>query len=192
MTIVAWIENGEAVDDIVSNRPIKELLSLSGLDPDANFEGFLPSLGGTVVDSDGDIRVRGLPYVWPSAVLNATGYFAIDSSEQLYWRRVQEYDAGNSGAAKTIDWLANGITQKVTMTADCTFTFTAPLAGEILVLKQVQDGTGTWTPTWPASVEWGADGEPSWSETADEVNIAVFFYDGTTYWGKAYITGGTP
>ena len=44
MAVVDYIEFGEPVDDVVSNRPVKSILSLSGLDPDADFPGFLGEL----------------------------------------------------------------------------------------------------------------------------------------------------
>jgi hypothetical protein len=50
----------------------------------------------------------------------------------------------------------------------------------------IQDGTGTWDPTWPAAVKWVGGAQPTWITTAAAVNIANFYYDGTNYWG----TGG--
>lgn len=91
---------------------------------------------------------------------------------------------GNSGAADTIDWTA-GNKQKSTLTADCTFTFTAPNGVTSLTLQLIQDGTGEWDATWPASVKW-PDGEPTWSsDTAGKKRIVSFFYDGTDYIAQA-------
>ena len=55
-----------------------------------------------------------------------------------------EYDNGNSGAAKTIDF-ANGYAQKITLTADCTLTITAPASTKPgqMRLRVIQDGTGS-------------------------------------------------
>jgi hypothetical protein len=44
MTVLSYILAGEAVDHIVSNRTVRQILSLSGLDPDADFPGFLTGL----------------------------------------------------------------------------------------------------------------------------------------------------
>ena len=98
------------------------------------------------------------------------------------------YDAGNSGAAKTIDW-ANGNTQKVTMTDNCTFTFSNPVAGSTYKLYLIQDAGGTNTHTWTGgglSITWNAATEPTWITTGDAINIAIFDYDGTTYRGDGW------
>ena len=47
----------------------------------------------------------------------------------------KEYDNGNTGTAKTIDWAANGRTQKVNANGNVTFTFTAPVEKTHLQLK---------------------------------------------------------
>jgi len=64
------------------------------------------------------------------------------------------YDAGNSGSAKTIDW-DDGDQQKVTLTADCTFTFSNVKVGGSYVLHLLQDGTGGWDITLPAACKQG-------------------------------------
>lgn len=54
-----------------------------------------------------------------------------------------EYDNGDSGTTKTIDWL-NGSLQKVTMTGNCKFTFTLPATGQgFMQLRAIQDTTGS-------------------------------------------------
>jgi hypothetical protein len=95
-----------------------------------------------------------------------------------------EYDNGNSGSTKTIDW-NNGNLQKITMSANCTFSFTdisgTPCAG--LLLKVVQNETGGYTITWPSGILW-ADGTPPTVPTgANERFIVQFHFDGTDYHG---------
>jgi hypothetical protein len=51
----------------------------------------------------------------------------------------------------------------------------------------VQDATGGRSVIWPANVLWARPGQPSWVTTANAINIANFFYDGTNYYGM----GGT-
>lgn len=63
----------------------------------------------------------------------------------------KRYDAGNSGTSKTIDW-NNGNDQLVTMTGNCTFTFSNPVAGAVYSLEMVQDGTGSRTFTAAGTV----------------------------------------
>lgn len=91
-----------------------------------------------------------------------------------------EYDNGNSGSSKTINWSTGGNVQKVTLTGDCTFTFTAPSGPAQLVLKLIMDGTLR-DPVWPATVLWGSAGEPTFSSTSGNWDIVSFYFDGTNY-----------
>lgn len=94
------------------------------------------------------------------------------------------FDAGNSGAAIALD-LANGNVQKLTLTANCTITLTAPAAGAMraLTLLVFQDGTGSRTISWPGSVSWGDAGAPVLTLTASRMDIiSLFTVDGGTTW----------
>lgn len=93
-----------------------------------------------------------------------------------------EVDNGNSGTADTIDWGA-GNNHKSTMTGNCTYTFTAPAGPANLVLKLVQDATGSRTATWPATVKWPNNTAPILTTTANRIDIVTFYYDGTNYFG---------
>lgn len=94
------------------------------------------------------------------------------------------FDAGNSGAAITLN-LTNGNVQKLTLTANCTIALTSPAAGAMraLTLLVFQDGTGSRTITWPASVKWGNAGAPVLTTTASKMDIvSLFTIDGGTNW----------
>jgi len=95
-----------------------------------------------------------------------------------------EVDNGNSGAADTINWTA-GNKQKSTLTDDCTFTFVEPSGACNLILKLVQDATGSRTVTWPGDVYWPAGTAPTLTTDADGVDIIAFYYDGTDFYGQA-------
>lgn len=86
-----------------------------------------------------------------------------------------EYDAGNSGTALEIDW-ENGNTQLVTLTGDCTFTFSNPASGGRYLIALKQDGSGSHTVTWPSSVKWAAGTAPTLTTTAGHVDIVTFVY----------------
>lgn len=90
------------------------------------------------------------------------------------------YDAGNTGAALTIDW-NNGNRQKCTLTADCTFTFSNPKTGGHYFLELIQDGTGGWEATWPVTVSWAGAVAPVLATAAGTKEIFGFQYDGATY-----------
>ncbi len=69
-----------------------------------------------------------------------------------------------------------------------TFTFTAPAQNRHVQVRMIQDATGGRTTTWPATVKWAGGVAPSFVTTANAINIANFYYDGTNYWG-AGLTG---
>lgn len=91
---------------------------------------------------------------------------------------------GNSGSTFTIIW-PTGNKQKITLTANCTFTFGAPSGVSNLLLMLTQDGTGSRTVTWPSGVKWVGAAAPTLSTAAGATDIVSFFYDGTNYWGVA-------
>jgi hypothetical protein len=93
---------------------------------------------------------------------------------------------GNSGTALTINW-NSGINQQVTLTGNCTFTFTAPIGGCRLTLRLVQDATGSRTVTWPGSVTWPTTA-PTIATAANAVTIIEFYWDGTTYHGAMFFS----
>ncbi len=85
------------------------------------------------------------------------------------------YDAGNSGTAKTIDWL-NGKAQKLLLTGNCTLTFSNPRDGGRYVLVLKQDGSGGHTVTYPASVKWDNDNVPWMSSLAAAGVLTTYLY----------------
>lgn len=91
----------------------------------------------------------------------------------------------NSGAAYTID-LHNGNVFEITLTANCTFTFSNPPAsgksGKFTLIRK-QDGTGSRTVTWPASAKWAGGVAPTLTSAASSVDIITFrTTDGGTKW----------
>jgi len=100
-----------------------------------------------------------------------------------------EHDNGNSGASKTIDW-GNGQQQKLTLTANCTLTFTAPDGPGTFSLRLIQDATGNRTVTWPASVKWPGGTAPTLSTAANAEDYVSFKYNGTSYYGDSALDFG--
>ena len=93
----------------------------------------------------------------------------------------EEKDNGSSGTSKTIDW-GNGPYQKLTLTGNCTLTFTAPAGPTYLQLKLIQDSTGSRTITLPSTCH-GFDGGAALtlSTAANAVDFLTMYYDGTNY-----------
>jgi hypothetical protein len=85
-------------------------------------------------------------------------------------RPAAEYNAGNSSTALTVNF-NNGGNQKVTLTGNCTFTFSNPVAGETYL-------------KWPAATA------PTLTTTASAIDIVSFYYDGTNYFGSSALAFG--
>jgi len=98
--------------------------------------------------------------------------------------------SANTGSAYTIS-LSNGTVQKLTLTANCTYTFPTPVAGKSFLLKQMQDATGSRTATWPATVKWPGGTAPTITATASKGDKFFFHCLDGAYWegsvgGQAY------
>lgn len=98
-----------------------------------------------------------------------------------------EYDAGNSGAAITIDFSANGQYQKVTLTAATpviTLGTTGLPVGKYQ-LRVLQDATGSRAPTWVNLLAANCVGNafPTIASTASAVTFVQLYWDGSQWWG---------
>jgi len=95
--------------------------------------------------------------------------------------------AASSGTAYTVD-LSTANIFNITMTGNCTFTFTNPPASGVsysFMLILTQDATGSRTATWPASVKYPNASTPTLTTTATKTDILNFITvnGGTTYFG---------
>jgi hypothetical protein len=81
----------------------------------------------------------------------------------------------------TLD-LANGSVQIITLGGNITYTFPTPVAGKSLTLIQKQDGTGSRTVTWPASVKWPAGTAPTITSTASKADKFIFTAIDSSSW----------
>ena len=90
-----------------------------------------------------------------------------------------------SGATETLD-LESGNVFDLTLTANCTLTFSNPPASGTsgsftLILRQ--DGTGSRLATWPGSVDWASATAPTLTTDAAAVDVLTFMtVDGGTIW----------
>jgi hypothetical protein len=86
--------------------------------------------------------------------------------------------------ALAVDWTASD-RQTKSISANSTFTFTAPAGPANLMLKVVNTSGSSVTLTWPAAVKWSS-APPA--HAGSKTGLYMFWYDGTTYWGS-YIQG---
>ena len=71
--------------------------------------------------------------------------------------------------------------QKVTLTGNVTFTFTAPTYPGYYELETIQDGTGSRTIVWPGTVKGPSGVLPAPTAAANSRDIIRFRWDGTKY-----------
>lgn len=88
--------------------------------------------------------------------------------------------ANCSGGAKTITW-SLGNKQKITLTADCTLTFTNPTGIPNLYLEVHQDGTGSRLVTWDSDVRWPGGTAPTLTTTLSQFDVITCVYNGSVY-----------
>lgn len=153
------------------------------------------SSDGRVYSGDGAVGTPGLTFeldkdtgmyrVAANDVALATAgvqRFRIDANGLVYFASqaiVNQVASVNSGTALTVDWNA-GDTQRVAMTGNCTFTFSNPISGRTYQLILTQDGTGSRTAVWPATVQWPGGVGPTLTTTATTgKDVITFYYDGT-------------
>ncbi len=87
----------------------------------------------------------------------------------------------SSGTNVTIDW-NNGNKQQITLGHNVTFSFTAPSFGVgSFTLMLIQDGTGSRTVTWPASVKWPGGSAPTLSSSGGSIDMVTCLYTGSNY-----------
>lgn len=91
-------------------------------------------------------------------------------------------DNGNSGASATIDFTA-GHNHKITLTDNCTLTFTAPDQDTTRKLIVEQDGTGGHTLTFPGNVKLPG-GSITLSSAGGSIDILTLYFDGSSYYGE--------
>jgi hypothetical protein len=94
------------------------------------------------------------------------------------------------GATATVDWSANGASQRMFLTSatNCTVSMTAPPAIGWYTLKTISPASGTVPSiTWPASVKWAGATKPAQAATLGRANIQRFYWDGSNYWGDAIV-----
>ena len=129
-----------------------------------------------------------------AATFAAAGLTTLTGSETLTNKTVEagtftngyteELVSASTSTAYTIS-LANGSVQYLTLTGNCTYTFPTPAAGKSFTLVQKQDGTGSRTVTWPASVKWPAGTAPTLTSTASRADKFVFTaIDGSSWLGS--------
>ena len=150
---------------------LNEYLQIEHNDDGTHKTDYLPLAGGTL---SGDI--------------NADDHVVSQMEVKDYSETVVTADSGD---AYTIN-LAYGNIVELTLTANCTITFSnPPAAGKAgsMTLVLHQDGSGSKTITWPASVKWPSATSPTLTTGESKVDIVqLFTTDGGTTW-RGFLAG---
>ncbi len=74
---------------------------------------------------------------------------------------------------------------QVTVAGSRTVTMINPDPGDFVLVKIIQDATGSRTITWPASVKWAGGSAPTLTITASKADMIYFYYDGKNFYDVA-------
>ena len=96
----------------------------------------------------------------------------------------QFYNAGSVTGSFAVDF-ALGPVQQITLSAsgEHQASFSNPVLGGVYMLKIVHDGLSG-TISWPETVRWPAEGEPTLSASSGTIDLVSFVYDGSDYFGS--------
>ena len=92
----------------------------------------------------------------------------------------------------TIDWKLGNKMYFTFGAANETFTFTAPTKPGNFLLVMKQDGTGSRTATFPATVMWPGGTAPTLTTTAAGIDIIALYWDGTNYFAQSSLAFAVP
>ena len=132
------------------------------------------------------------------SLLDTAGLFTATDVEaaiaELATKDIGYQGHGNMGATETFSALTGW--HSGTFNAACTFTFSGATSGIVasMILELLEDGTGTWQPTWPGSVVWPGGSPPTHDDTAGTTTLYLFQSrdGGTTWFGfQAGASGGS-
>lgn len=87
-----------------------------------------------------------------------------------------------STTSTSIDWGAGNKAHVTLGVATTTFVFVDPANSGNITIKLIQDGGGSRTVTWPASVKWPSDTAPTLTTAGGSVDIVGCYHDGTNYY----------
>lgn len=158
--------------------------SVVTIDDSGNLTGVGTINGATIPTLSGpmaDVLTR-----WSEAesnTLQGSGIGLNDSDQLTSITTASFVDVALGIPPTTVDWNLSA-SQWGLLSGNTTLTFTAPPAGTRVMLRVIQDRTGSRTVTWPSTVRWLGGSAPTLSTTAGDVDIVTFFWDGYTYWGS--------
>ena len=151
---------------------------------------YLPAVGSNAMPSGTPTGQTGFV---PVGILNngANGEYDLCIYANSRWISIggarKRYDTGSGNGSQTINFnqcQGPNVTRVFTLSGgNATFTFSnPPPAGSLVTVVLVQDGTGSRTVTWPATVKWAGGTAPTLTTTASKRDVFQFMWDGSFYW----------
>jgi len=93
------------------------------------------------------------------------------------------FDTELANNVLSVDWTKKN-KQSIILGNTGSMTFIDPAGPTSLLLKVVQDSTGSHTLVWPSSVKWPNGIAPSLSSGGNSIDIVGIYFDGTSYYGN--------
>ena len=155
-------------------------VSLSDLDPAGAVAGNVVTLVGGAWTAQAPAAIAAASEAEVKAGTNTTKFVNPATLNSL--SDIQTINVG--GAAQTLDPNVYAAFL-LTLTAAITLTITAPTAPgqHTITVYTIQDITGTWVVTWPASVDWDNNTPPSPTLTAGTRSLYILTtLDGGVHW----------
>lgn len=139
------------------------------------FQNFLPSTNNTL-----DVGVVG--QAWRD------GNFTRDLRYGRLPIGPAQFNAGNTGAAITLNFGNNGPIQLVTRNASTTITLASPPAAGFFTVLLLHDATGNaYTMAFSPAVKFPNGTPPSWSNTTGALDILTLYWDGGSWYGVGQV-----
>ena len=170
-------------EDVVVSATATEINLLDGVTATTSELNILDGVTATTTELNYlDITTLGTTEASKAVTADANGVVKFDNAI------IEESTALTSGTSVTLN-IRDGSVYTITLAHNIgTFTWSNPAGSgyaSSFTLKVTQDGTGSRTISWPASVDWAGGTAPTLSTGANDVDVFVFFTvdGGTTYYG---------
>lgn len=105
------------------------------------------------------------------------------AGNKTFVKTIQTIITASDGATVTFD-LDTGSIQQVTLGGNRTLAISNEDAGQVFIVKLIQDGTGSRTVTWFSTINWAGGSAPTLTTTAGQADVFGFICTDTdTYDG---------
>jgi len=166
--------------DAIGNGEVLNFVAGSGISIGRTGENTIQiESTATTINSLGDIEDVTITSIESGHILEWNGSAWVNTEASVAPQT--EYDNGNSGTSITID-LSQSKNHKLTVTGDCTVSYSNREAGNGYRFKLVQDATGGRSITLPSGNWPGGIVYDSSAASANQIDFITMYDDGTDLW----------